>query len=142
MTAMTSTGLRVGELAAAAGVRSDTVRYYEKSGLLPAPPRTDSGYRRYPLHEVDRIQFIRGCQRLGLRLRDIKELLAVRDTGVCPCEPAEDLLARRIAEIDAEQARLAALRADLVDTLHSIPDGDCPDLAPAQWCPPSASEGR
>lgn len=140
MSTTTSTGLHVSELAAAAGVRPDTVRYYEKAGLLPAPPRTEAGYRRYPRHEIDRIQFIRGCQRLGLRLREIADLLAVRDTGVCPCEPAEDLLQRRIAEIDAELARLTSLRGQLVSTLHSIPDGECPDLAPAQWCPPD--EGK
>ncbi|HEV8173626.1 MAG TPA: MerR family transcriptional regulator, partial [Actinoplanes sp.] len=82
-------GMRVSELAAAAGVAADTIRYYERAGLLPAPPRTASGYRAYDEDAVDRLRFIQGAQRLGLRLRDIADLLAVRDTGVCPCEPAE-----------------------------------------------------
>ena len=102
-------GLRVGELAAATGLASDTIRYYERAGLLPAPPRTASGYRAYDEGAVDRLMFIQGAQRLGLRLRDIADLLAVRDTGICPCEPAEQLLRRRMAELDAELARLAAL---------------------------------
>jgi len=126
--------MRVAELAAAAGVAPDTVRYYERSGLLAAPPRTAGGYRTFPPSDVDRLRFIQGCQRLGLRLREIGELLSVRDTGECPCEPAAELLRRRIAEIDAETARLAALRADLVRTIESVPDGPCQDPEPGTWC--------
>jgi DNA-binding transcriptional MerR regulator len=129
--------MRVAELAAAAGVAPDTVRYYERSGLLAAPPRTPGGYRAFPPSAVDRLRFIQGCQRLGLRLKEIGELLTVRDTGVCPCEPAETLLRRRIAEIDAETARLAALRADLVRTVGSLPTGGpCENPDPGTWCPP------
>jgi DNA-binding transcriptional MerR regulator len=83
---------------------------------------------------VDRLRFIQGCQRLGLRLREIGELLSVRDTGECPCEPAAELLRRRIAEIDAEAARLATLRADLVRMVDSVPDGPCQDPDPGTWC--------
>jgi DNA-binding transcriptional MerR regulator len=134
------TGMRVGELAAATGVAADTVRYYERAGLLPAPPRTAGGYRAYDGDAVDRMKFIQGAQRLGLRLRDIAELLAVRDTGVCPCEPAEQLLSRRLDEIDAEMARLGALRAELATMVEALPDGDCPPPLPGTWCPPA--EGR
>src|SRR4051794_15033465 len=98
--------LRVGELAAAVGVTADTIRYYERAGLLPPPARTPSGYRAYNAAAVDRLRFIQGAQRLGLRLSDIHNLLTVRDTGTCPCEPAEDHLTRRLAEVDAEITRL------------------------------------
>jgi DNA-binding transcriptional MerR regulator len=129
--------MRVAELAAAAGVAPDTVRYYERSGLLAAPPRTAGGYRAFPPSDVDRLRFIQGCQRLGLRLREIGELLSLRDTGECPCEPAADLLRRRVDEIDAEMARLAALRADLVRMVGSVPDGPCEDPLPGtSWCAP------
>lgn len=127
--------MRVAELAAAAGVGPDTVRYYERSGLLAPPPRTPGGYRSFPPSAVDRLRFIQGCQRLGLRLREIGELLTVRDTGECPCEPAEALLRRRIAEIDEETARLAALRAELTATVESLP-GPCRDPEPGTWCAP------
>jgi len=137
---MTS-GLRVAELAASGGVSPDTVRYYEREGLLAPPPRTAAGYRMYPPDAVDRLLFIQGCQRMGLRLREIAELLAVRDTGVCPCEPAEELLHRHIQELDAEMARLAALRADMQRTLTSLPDGQCPDVGPGNWCPPNPRGG-
>jgi DNA-binding transcriptional MerR regulator len=122
--------MRVAELARQVGVRPETVRYYERAGLLAPPPRTSSGYRQYPSSAADRIRFIRDCQRLGLTLREISSLLAVRDTGECPCEPAGELLQRHIHEIDAEMARLARLRSDLVDMVGT----DCPP-----WCPP---EGR
>jgi DNA-binding transcriptional MerR regulator len=129
--------MRVAELAAAAGVAPDTVRYYERSGLLAPPPRTPGGYRAFPESAVDRLRFIQGCQRLGLRLKEIGELLSIRDGGDCPCEPAADLLRHHIAEIDAEAARLATLRADLVRMVDSVPNGPCQDPAPGTpWCAP------
>jgi DNA-binding transcriptional MerR regulator len=96
--------LSVGQLAARAGVSSDTVRYYERAGLLPRPRRTGGDHRRYGAVDLDRLLFIRGGQRPGLRLAEIRELLAVRDTGVCPCAPAEVLLRQHISEIDREMA--------------------------------------
>ncbi|WP_034270934.1 heavy metal-responsive transcriptional regulator [Haloechinothrix halophila] len=146
MTTKTAPGLRVAELATQVGVRPDTIRYYERAGLLAPPPRTPSGYRLYPTETVERVGFIQGCQRLGLRLREIADLLSVRDTGVCPCEPAEGLLRRRIDDIDDELTRLTALRAELVETLAGLPSGQCPDVSPGEWCPPDnsndQSEGR
>ena len=128
--------MRVAELADTVGVTPDTVRYYERIGLLPAPSRTPAGYRIYDESAVDRLRFIQGAQRIGLRLTDIAQLLAVRDTGVCPCEPAEQLLRRRLADLDAELARLAALRREMVAMLEALPSADCPPPAPGTWCPP------
>ena len=132
--------MSVAALAARVGVRPDTIRYYERAGLLPPAPRTAGSHRRYGEDAVDRLQFIQGAQRLGLRLRDVASLLAVRDTGSCPCEPAEPLLRKRIAEIDAELARLTALRADLVRMADALPGDDCPDPEPGRWCPPELRE--
>ena len=135
-------GLRVGELASAAGVTGDTIRYYERTGLLPAPERTTAGYRVFDKGAVDRLRFIQGCQRLGLRLADIADLLAVRDTGVCPCEPAEHLLHRRLTELDAEIARMTSLRGEIVAMLDALPSPACPPPAPATtWCPPDPEGG-
>ncbi|WP_204263705.1 heavy metal-responsive transcriptional regulator [Geodermatophilus normandii] len=133
----TSRGLRVAELAAAVGVPSDTVRYYERAGLLPPPARTAGGYRSYDAGAVDRLRFIRGAQRLGLRLSDIRALLSVRDTGTCPCEPAEQLLRRRLAEVDAEIARLVALRTEMAAMADALPAAACPPPSPGTWCPPA-----
>jgi len=129
--------LSVGQLAANAGVRPDTIRYYERVGLLPRPHRTDGDHRRYGPADLDRLLFIRGAQRLGLRLAEIRDLLAVRDTGVCPCEPAEVMLSRHVNEIDQEIARLTALRAELTGMLIAMPGPGCPDPAPGTWCAPS-----
>ncbi|GAB3194857.1 hypothetical protein GCM10027261_13780 [Geodermatophilus arenarius] len=137
MTATAVRGLRVAELASAAGVPTDTVRYYERVGLLPEPERTAAGYCSYDAGAVDRLHFIRGAQRLGLRLSDIRALLAVRDTGTCPCEPAEQLLRRRLDEVDAEIARLVALRAQMRAMADALPSAQCPPPSPGTWCPPA-----
>ena len=128
--------LTVGQLAARVGVRADTIRYYERSGLLPEPNRTDGDHRRYGPADLDRMLFIRGAQRLGLRLAEIRELLAVRDTGACPCGPAETLLSEHIGEIDREIARLTALRAELSGMVAGLTtsSGPCPDPLPGTWC--------
>ncbi len=137
MTTTAARGLRVAELAAAVGVRPDTIRYYERAGLLPAPERTAAGYRSYDAGAVDRLRFIQGAQRLGLRLADIRDLLAVRDTGTCPCEPAETLLRRRLAEVDAEIDRLVALRTEMRAMADALPSAECPPPSPGTWCPPA-----
>jgi DNA-binding transcriptional MerR regulator len=128
--------LTVGQLAARAGVRADTIRYYERSGLLPEPNRTDGDHRRYGPADLDRMLFIRGAQRLGLRLAEIRELLVVRETGRCPCGPAETLLREHIGELNREIARLTALRAELSGMVAGLsgPSGPCPDPVPGTWC--------
>ena len=136
MTAIGARGRTVAELATAVGVPPDTVRYYERSGLLKPPRRTAAGYRSYDDGAVDRMRFIQGAQRLGLRLADIRTLLEIRDTGTCPCEPAGDLLRRRLAEVDAEISRLVSLRAEMAAMTDLLPAADCPPPAPGTWCPP------
>jgi DNA-binding transcriptional MerR regulator len=129
--------LTVGQLASRTGVRTDTIRYYEREGLLPAPQRTEGEHRRYGRAAVDRLLFIRGAQRLGLRLAEIGDLLAVRDTGMCPCKPAAGLLRQHVARIEHEIERLSALRGELVGMLAAMPGPDCPDPLPGTWCPPN-----
>jgi MerR family transcriptional regulator, mercuric resistance operon regulatory protein len=135
MSTNTATGLTVSALATRVGVRPDTIRYYERIGLLPHPARTSGDHRRWPDTTVDRLQFIQGCQRLGLRLTEIRDLLAVRDTGACPCEPTGPLLARRIAKLDAEIARLSSLRTDLARMHQQVGRPDCADPTPGTWRP-------
>jgi DNA-binding transcriptional MerR regulator len=135
-------GMSVSELASRATVREDTIRYYERVGLLVPARRTAAGHRRYGEVAVDRLLFIRGAQGLGLRLREIRELVSVRDTGVCPCEPAEALLRRKITEIEDEIARLSALRRELVAMADQLPGEECPDPVPGTWCPPGRNFKR
>src|SRR3954467_2300115 len=140
MTTTVGRGLRVAELASAVGLSRDTIRYYERAGLLPPPERTAGGYRRHDAGAVDRLRFIQGAQRLGLRLADIRDLLTVRDTGTCPCEPAEDLLTRRLAEADAEITRLPALRREMASMLAGLGQPDCPAPIPGTWVPAGQGE--
>jgi DNA-binding transcriptional MerR regulator len=128
-------GLSITQLAAQTGFGPDTIRYYERTGLLPAPARTAGDHRRYDNRAIDRLRFIRGAKRLGLRLGDIANLLTLRDTGTCPCEPAAGLLRRRLNDIDAEMIRLTELRGHLTDMLTAIPGPACPDPAPGTWLP-------
>ncbi len=105
--------ITIGRLARDAGVKADTVRYYERMGLLPPARRTDGGYRLYGADSAARLRFIKGGQRLGLRLADIRNLLEVHDRGACPCGHTDALVRRRLAEVDAEIERLAELRREL-----------------------------
>lgn len=122
--------LKVSQLAEQAGVSTDTVRYYEKEGLLPEPERTRSGYRQFDEAAVERLHFIRGAQTLGLKLGDIKELLAIRDRGSCPCGHTQQLLEQRVAEIDEEIRQLRSLKREL----QSMERLECPaDVGTSPW---------
>jgi DNA-binding transcriptional MerR regulator len=136
--ALPAGALSVGQLASRAGVRVDTVRYYERAGLLPRPRRTGGDHRRYGPADVDRLLFIRGARRLGLRLAEIRALAEVRDTGTCPCGPAEELLREHVSEIAEEIARLTALRAELTGLIAGLSDPAtaCQDPVPGTWCAP------
>lgn len=114
--------LTVSKLGAMVGASADTLRYYERIGLLRAPERTPSGYRVYDHEAIDRLGFIKGSQRLGLRLEEIKELLAIKDGGVCPCEHTRALLERRAVQLDEELASMSRLRDDIARMLDEFPD--------------------
>lgn len=133
--APTPTPMRVSAFAREVGVKPDTIRYYERIGLLRPSARTAANYRYYDQSAVDRVRFIQGSQRLGLRLADIRELLDVRDTGECPCEPAASMIRRRLVEIDGEIDKLHRLRDDLARFAESIPAEDCPEPTPGTWRP-------
>src|SRR6266536_6340319 len=109
--------LTVTSIAHAAGVSPHTIRYYERLRLLPVPARSDGGYRLYDPALADRLRFIRGAKRVGLRLDDIAELLEVMDRGQCPCGHTDGLLRRRLAEINEEIAELAGVRDELTRIL-------------------------
>src|SRR6266498_1898528 len=127
--------MTVAGLASRVGVRPDTVRYYERIGLLPAPRRTAADHRRYDDSAVDLMRFIQGLQRLGLRLADIRQLVELRQTGACPCEPAASLVRQRLRELDEQIAELVRVRDELRQMADHIPGDDCPDPVPGTWRP-------
>jgi DNA-binding transcriptional MerR regulator len=117
--------LTVSKLADQVGMTPDALRYYERTGLLPKPERTASGYRLYDEETADRLRFIKGAQRLGLRLREIRELLEVLDRGLCPCGHTEALLRQRAREIDEEIVRLRDLKRQLGRIVQRFPAEAC-----------------
>lgn len=121
----------ISRAAADAGVSPDTLRYYERVGLLEPPERSSSGYRIYDASTTERIRLIKGAQALGLSLGSIRELLAMLDRGACPCGHTRNLAEQRVTEIDAEIRRLTVLRNDLVALADGI--DECP-TAPAGLC--------
>jgi DNA-binding transcriptional MerR regulator len=125
--------LSITDLATEARVASGTLRFYERAGLISPSGRTPAGYRLFEETAAGRVKFIKDAQRTGLRLREIKELLQVMDQGACSCGHTVDLVARRIGEVDAEVARLASLRAELVAMLERneecLATWPCNDLA-------------
>lgn len=116
--------LTVSKLARRAGTSADTLRYYERIGLLPEPERSPSGYRLYGDAAAERVQFIKRAQRFGLRLEEIAELLQVRERGLCPCGHTRRLLERRMEEMDREMETLARLRADISQMVDELPTQD------------------
>jgi DNA-binding transcriptional MerR regulator len=122
---------KISAVASEAGVSPDTLRYYERLGLLTPPERTATGYRRYAPSAARRVRFIKGAQRMGLRLREVKELLDVRDRGACPCGHARDLLEQRLTQVGEEIRHLQALRRELRTMLAEF--HECPDQPAGHW---------
>jgi DNA-binding transcriptional MerR regulator len=113
--------LTVSKLAEEVGTSTDTVRYYEKIGLLPETQRSASGYRLYGDEAVERLRFIKRAQRFGLKLDAIGELLDVRQRGLCPCGHTRTLLEARVVELDEEMSSLARLRQDIASMIDELP---------------------
>lgn len=105
--------MKIGELAELAGTSVKTIRYYDRVGVLRAAARTEAGYRLYGEDALDRFRFVRAAQAVGLRLGEIREVIALRDRGEAPCGFVVGLIGRRAAELDARIAELVALRDEL-----------------------------
>jgi DNA-binding transcriptional MerR regulator len=106
--------MRIGELAAAAGTTTKTLRFYEASGLLPPKGRAANGYRDYGPEALSRLDFIHRGRAAGLALAQIREVIDIRDAGKAPCHHVHQLLTQRLADIDRQIADLQASRATLV----------------------------
>lgn len=105
--------LTTGQLAEAANVNVETVRYYEKRGLLPRPPRSNSGYRRYDQSSVKRLLFIKHAQELGFSLREIAELLSIQYGTGKKCGAVKKRTEAKIDEVERKIKNLQAIRGAL-----------------------------
>ena len=121
--------LRIGELAAATGEHVRTLRYWEDEGLLAAT-RSDNGYRLFAADMVDRVPFLRQAQALGLGLREIRELLELREGGVQPCAHVRNRLQEHLSDVRQRLRDLRALERELGGRLawaEANPEPECDD---------------
>jgi DNA-binding transcriptional MerR regulator len=105
--------MQIGKLAKTAGVSVQTVRFYERQGLLPDPGRTDSGYRRYAEGQVRQLRFIRQAKALGFSLEEIREILRMRGRGQCPCGKVISLAEHHLETVEGQIRQLENFRREL-----------------------------
>jgi len=109
--------MKIGDLAKLTDTRVETIRYYEKEGLLPAPSRNSGNYRIYEEPHLNRLSFIRRSRDLGFTLDQVRKLLKLADDRDAPCAEVDAITAENITEIDRKLADLGALRDQLVRRL-------------------------
>jgi MerR family mercuric resistance operon transcriptional regulator len=124
--------LTIGQLAARAGVNVQTVRYYERRGLMPSPARTRTGYRQYMPEAADRLRFIRRAQDLGFSLGEIAELLALRVRHVSACATVEARAREKVALVERKISELERMKRTLEELAAACgarePTSECPIL--------------
>lgn len=125
--------MQIGQLARQAGVPIETVRYYERNGLLPAPARRESGYRDYQPEDVAQLRFVRRAKALGFTLKEVGELLALSRHRDEDMSGFRAVAAAKLAELERKLAELGRVRHGLLALLNDCPGhgavGGCPILA-------------
>ncbi|EGQ19258.1 mercuric resistance operon regulatory protein MerR [Sporosarcina newyorkensis 2681] len=120
----------IGELAEKCDVNKETIRYYERLGLIPKPSRTESGYRIYTEQTVDRLNFIRRIQELGFTLNEIDKLLGVVDRDEAKCRDMYDFTVNKIENIQRKIQDLKRIEQMLIDLKERCPENkdiyECP----------------
>jgi len=123
---------KIGQVATRARVNKETVRYYEKRGLIPAPDRRRSGYRIFTQRHIDQIKFIKRAQQLGFTLSEIKELLELRMGEDTTCSEVKSEAQEKYRDVISKIEDLQRIRDTLLDLIDSCsgegPKGDCPIL--------------
>ena len=124
--------LTIGQLARCAGVNLETIRYYERRGLLPEPPRRASSYRAYPQESLARLRFIKSAQALGFTLKEINHLLSLRLHADTSCEQVRKQAEQKLAEVAQKIQALQELQQALMTLTAACaqggPQGECPIL--------------
>lgn len=117
--------LTIGQVADGAGVGVETIRFYERRGLIPEPPRSASGYRQFPEKTVPRIRFIKRAQRLGFTLKEIKELLFLRASPESDCADIRKRARAKISDIEEKLEDLWRMK-DALEKLTAACEGEGP----------------
>jgi len=122
--------MSIGQLAKSAHVAVDTVRFYEKQGLMPQATRRASGYREYRDGDLRRLQFIRRAKQLGFSLEEISELLSLKNQPTRSVEKARTVAREKLLQVDAKIAELQRLRKVLGDLVAACPGHGAPEDCP------------
>ncbi len=109
--------MQIGELARGCRVNVQTVRFYERQGLLPNPPRKHSGYRVYSDRDVRRLTFIRQAKALGFSLKEVRDILRMRDRGQCPCRSVLAMAEMHLERIERQIQQLSSFRSQLTEAV-------------------------
>jgi MerR family mercuric resistance operon transcriptional regulator len=129
---MKMNSLTIGHLGREVGVDLETVRYYERRGLLPKPPRSASGYRLFPTDAARRLRFIRRAQELGFSLKEIRELLSLRASRTTTSRDIRARAEAKIGDIDAKVRSLGSMKKALRKLTSAcercVPVTECPIL--------------
>lgn len=112
-----TSGLRIGELAAAAGVSPDTIRHYERRGLLPRAARGRNGYRGFPTAALERLRAVRAALAVGFTVGELARIFGERDRGGTPCRTVRALAAAKLAELERREREIRRLRRELASLL-------------------------
>lgn len=148
--APTRDSLRAGELARLAGVSKDTLRHYERRGVLARPARARNGYRQYPPGALERVLVVRRALSLGFTLDELARILRTRDRGGVPCRDVRDLAARKLRDMEVMQDQVARLCAELRGLLEdwsrrldrAAPGARSGLLDSLAWLPAPSQAGR
>lgn len=127
---MKENSFTIGKAARMSGVGVETIRFYEREGLIPEPPRRDSGYRQYPPAIIDRVRFIKRAKDLGFTLAEIRELLNLRVGSKTTCADVKQKALEKMKEVDAKIADLKKIG----EALNRLTD-QCRGKGPASECP-------
>lgn len=142
--------ITVGKLADAAGVSPNAVRFYEKEGLMPVPPKTESGYRTYEADDVERLRFIKQAQHCGFTLTEIKALLQLRDEQSSCCNDVRNRVIEKKLELEARIKAMKEMSRSLDSLIAECQNGsrptqDCTILhtlsEPTKQPPPAQPKG-
>lgn len=123
-------GIKIGELAKQIGCEIVTIRYYEKEGLMPKPPRSEGNFRLYGDRHIERLQFIRNCRSLDMTLEEVRTLLELRDAPAQECGEVNTLIDEHIREVEVRVETLLGLKQHLMSLRKK-----CSGTWPTDSCP-------
>jgi MerR family copper efflux transcriptional regulator len=109
--------LKIGDVSKQSGIGIEALRFYEKSGLLDKPSRTESGYRVYGPEILERLAFIKRAQALGFSLDEVRRVIEDARTGQSPCDEVKEIVSRRLEELDGRMREMRRYRRELAETL-------------------------